>query len=223
MTTHPEQTGQPDTPAGGGIGRYDRRQVVGGGVVLAALVGTPLWYWSRLRDGERGEATDAERQLLDTVSDIVIPRTDTPGAADVGVADFIILALNHGLDGTRSPASGSAIQGADGTRVGRGGMYLLDDLAIRLKIKAGGDFNAATPAAQRKAVADIDRQAFAPGGDGDVWHKIKNLVLTGYYTSEAGGSQELQYELVPGSWNPALRLTPAFHAFSSDWTAVEFG
>lgn len=206
-----------------GIGEFDRRQAIGAGAVLAALVGTPLWFWSKARRGEKGEATDDQRRMLDTVSDLVIPRTDTPGASDVGVGDFVILALNHGLDGTREPVASAAIQGANPASEGRGGLYLLDDLAIRLRIKAGGDFNAAAPDRQRSALEAIDAQAFAPGGDTDAWHKIKNLILTGYYTSEAGASKELNYELVPGRWDPDVALTPAGRAYSSDWTAVDFG
>ncbi|HEX8446922.1 MAG TPA: gluconate 2-dehydrogenase subunit 3 family protein [Sphingomonas sp.] len=206
------------------LGQFDRRQLIGSGAVLAALIGTPLWIWQRARSGERGEATDAERKMLDRVADLVIPRTDTPGASDVGVGDFLVLALNHGLDGTRDPGGGSAaIQGANQTATPHGGMFLLDDLAIHLRIKAGGDFNSATPERQRAAVEAIDAQAFAPGGERHMWHKIKNLILTGYYTSEAGGSQELQYELVPGRWDPDVPLRSSDRAFSSDWTAVDFG
>lgn len=191
--------------------------------MLAALVGTPLWIWGKARQGEKGEATDDQRRMLDTVSDLVIPRTDTPGASDVGVGDFVVLALNHGLDGTREPAASAAIQGGGPVPTQRGGLYLLDDLAIMLRIKAGGDFNKATPADQRAALTAIDTRAFAPGNDKDPWHKIKDLILTGYYTSEAGGSKELQYELVPGRWDSDVSLKPTDRAFSNDWTAVEFG
>ena len=48
------------------------------------------------------------------------------------------------------------------------------------------------------------------------------LILTAYYTSETGGSRELQYELVPGKWEPDLPFVPGSRAWSSDWTAVEF-
>ncbi len=209
--------------ADNGLGEFDRRSAIGGGLVLAALVGTPLWIWGKARQGEKGEATEDQRRMIDTVSDLVIPRTDTPGASDVGVGDFVILALNHGLDGTREPAAGAAIQGGGPVPTPRGGLYLLDDLAIMLRIKAGGDFNRATPAAQRAALTAIDTRAFAPGNDKDPWRKIKDLILTGYYTSEAGGSKELQYELVPGRWDPDVPLKPSDRAFSSDWTAVEFG
>jgi hypothetical protein len=49
------------------------------------------------------------------------------------------------------------------------------------------------------------------------------LILTGYYTSEIGGARELQYELTPGRYDPAVAIRPGERAYSSDWTAVDFG
>jgi len=53
--------------------------------------------------------------------------------------------------------------------------------------------------------------------------KVKGLILTGYYTSEVGGARELRYELVPGRYDPKVPITPETRAWSSDWTAVDFG
>jgi hypothetical protein len=51
----------------------------------------------------------------------------------------------------------------------------------------------------------------------------QGLILTGYYSSEAGASKELQYNLIPGRWDADIPLKPGDRAYSSDWTAVEFG
>ena len=72
-------------------------------------------------------------------------------------------------------------------------------------------------------LAKLDGEAFAEGAQDHPWKVIKGLILTGYYTSEVGGSKELRYELVPGRWDPDLPLKPTDRAFSSDWTAVDFG
>jgi len=204
--------------------KIDRRQMLGAGLAVAALVATPLYLWQKVRQGEKGEATQADRDLLATICDLVIPATDTASASEVGVPEFIVLALNHGLDGTRVSAASAAVpQPGTAQRAGLGGMFLLDDLAIRLGIQAGGDFNAAAPERQRAALTTIDTRAFAKGGEADSWHQIKDLILTGYYTSEVGGSKELRYELVPGRWDADIPLRPGDRAFSSDWTAVDFG
>ena len=92
----------------------------------------------------------------------------------------------------------------------------------RSDAQAGGDFVTAARGRQAAALAAIDHSAFAPGGESAPWHKIKDLILTGYYTSEVGASRELRYELVPGRWDADIPLGTG-HAFSSDWTAVDFG
>jgi hypothetical protein len=156
--------------------------------------------------------------LLDRVGELVIPRTDTPGAGDVGTGAFVALALAHGLEDTRrpldKPAPGLPLR-ADGSL--RHDLWLERDLARR----AGGDFLALPPARQGQVLAALDVEAFAAGGS--PWLKLKALILTGYYTSEAGGAKELQYELVPGRFDPDLPVHPGDRAWSSDWTAVEFG
>lgn len=76
---------------------------------------------------------------------------------------------------------------------------------------------------QAKILGSLDVEAYAEGVDKHPWRTIKTLILTGYYTSQAGGSQELRYEPVPGRWEPDLPVTPETRAISNDWTAVDFG
>lgn len=203
----------------------DRREMVAAGVLALGVVGVPLAVLRSMRVPE-GDVPPTERQLAvaKDVAQLLIPRTDTPGGADVGAHDYLVLALAHGLDGTRVPASGNDIQGANAL-YGRpdGSLDHLAWLEDQLDGKARGDYLAA-PLARRQAALDvIDQAAFANHQASGPWAKIKGLLLTGYYTSEAGGSKELRYELVPGRFDPDLPLTPKDRAWSSDWTAVEFG
>ncbi|WP_062783802.1 gluconate 2-dehydrogenase subunit 3 family protein [Novosphingobium capsulatum] len=158
--------------------------------------------------------------LMRDVAQIVIPRTDTAGAGDVGAGAFVLLGLAHGLGGAHQPVTTSGLEGfssADGR---------FDHarwLALELDRRAGGDFAHAGLPARQAAVAGLDRDAFADAPMAQPWRTIKNLVLTGYYTSEIGGSKELNYELVPGRWDPDVPVTPTTRAYSSDWTAIDFG
>jgi len=38
--------------------------------------------------------------------------------------------------------------------------------------------------------------------------------MTGYYLSEPGATQELRYELVPGVWEPAVKMGPDTRAWA---------
>ncbi|EGI55315.1 hypothetical protein SUS17_1841 [Sphingomonas sp. S17] len=201
-----------------------RREILGGAALFAMAVGIPA---AAVRWTDTAEVvTDRQRALLRDVAQRVLPRTTTPGAGEIGAHDFVILALAHGLDGTRAPAAGAALP-ATITRHQRrdGTLDYLDWLEWQLDAGTHGDYLAVPPAGREAAVAAIDKAAFADAGPDAVespWRKLKGLILTAYYTSEVGGSRELQYELVPGRWDADIPYIPGSRAWSSDWTAVEF-
>lgn len=198
--------------------KADRRQLLGGLAALGLLVGTPLTIWSQTREGGDSGATPSQRALLDSLSDLVIPATDTPGALAVGVPAFVALALLHGVGDTAPEQAARVRMQGD-----RGGLPLLDEVGHELNRRSQGTFTRLSPARQYAVLEAYDAAAFAPDQGSHPWRKIKALILTGYYTSEVGASRELQYELVPGRFDPDLPLPVNNRSWSSDWTAVDFG
>lgn len=200
---------------------WTRREFAGVAALVALAGGLPLAA-VRLTDLPDDEVPSAElRLLMREVSQLVIPRSGTPGAGDVGAGDFALLALAHGLDGSRQPAALPAMPGLAQFWRPDGSFRHADWLAHELNWRAGGQF---VRAPDRAAIlARLDVEAFADGADAHPWRRIKGLILTGYYTSEIGGSRELRYDLVPGRWDSDIPATAQTVAFSSDWTAVEFG
>ncbi|MEA1651162.1 gluconate 2-dehydrogenase subunit 3 family protein [Nitrospirillum sp. BR 11164] len=203
----------------GGAGR--RQFLMAMAAVGAAL--TPAALWAQVKTGTDAPAAKAlapsQRALLDRVADLTIPDSDTPGALAVGVPAFVTLALAHGLEGAGAPVPAARFTGG----AGPADATVLDWLMFELDLKAGGAFLAAAPAVQLQALTALDGAAYAPGGQASPWRLLKGLIVTGYYTSEAGASQELQYELVPGHWDPDVPVGPHGRAWSNDWTAVDFG
>ncbi|MGF7149884.1 hypothetical protein FHS96_003541 [Sphingomonas zeicaulis] len=199
-----------DTPAKG----PDRRQILGGALVLGVLGGTPLAIWDRARAAQGDGATASEKLLLTRLADLVIPNTDTAGAVVAGVPTFVETALIHGLEETALETGGDRK---------RGGLVLLDVVSRDLNRRGHGDFVSLAPDRQFAVLEAYDAQAFEADEKDHPWRKIKGLILTGYYTSEIGASRELQYELVPGRWEPNLPLPAENRSWSSDWTAVDFG
>lgn len=205
-----------------------RRDFAKAAALLALAVGMPLAA-VRLTDISAQDLPDPrQRVFIAEVAELVIPRTETPGARDSGVGDFVILALAHGLAGTRAPVPAANLAPAFRPFVrADGSLRHLHWLESRLDRAAGGDF-LAQPTAERFALlAALDAEAMGDGPAGppppwSPWPAIKGLILTGYYTSETGGSRELRYELVPGRWDADIPLAAGERAYSSDWTAVEF-
>ncbi len=203
---------------------WSRRKFIGAAALLAAAIGVPLAA-IRLSDYAEDEAPDErQRELFGAVSELVIPRTTTPGARDVGVGDFVLLALAHGLERSRAPwPMNGGMPGLQDHLRPDGSLRMAPWLQEELDRRANGDFLGRAPAARRAALAALDAEAFAHGAAQSPWKTIKGLILTGYYTSEAGGARELRYELVPGRYDPDVPLKPGDAAFSSDWAAVDFG
>ena len=186
------------------MSRWTRRDFGRAAVLLSAALGAPAQ--TLLAQTTTPPPDAALLALLNEVSQLVIPRTDTPGAGDVNTGAFVALALAHGLEGTQ-------------------GAFRYDLwLAAQLDQRAGGAFMAQPAQRRAQILAALDAEAFPPGPPSNhPWAKLKKLILTGYYTSEPGGSHELNYQLIPGRWQADIPLNPGARAYSSDWTAVEFG
>jgi hypothetical protein len=46
------------------------------------------------------------------------------------------------------------------------------------------------------------------------YYKLKDLLVTAYYMSEPGATQELRYEHIPGAWEPSIPLTKDTRAWA---------
>lgn len=196
-----------------------RRSVLRTGLVLAGAALTPAQIWAQVASAPPSPLPRRAQQLLDQVCDLTIPDTDTPGAVKAGVPAFVALAIAHNVSRSNAPIADALFTG--GKAPANAG--LLDWLGFELDLKTGGAFLSARRDAQEKALADLDAAAYAKGGEKSPWRILKGLIVTGYYTSEIGGSQELRFELVPGRFDPDVAVGPRERAWSSDWTAVDFG
>jgi len=139
---------------------------------------------------------------LRTLCNVVLPATDTLGAGDVGVGDWLIIAAQHGLENSSM-------------------------LQLEKFINAAlPSFDSTSSEGVLAALTVIDDAAFNQRDNSETsqsWRSIKSLILLGYYTSEVGAKEELQYDALPGELNNDLTIDPEkTKAWSSDWTAVMF-
>lgn len=196
---------------------WSRRSFIGAASLVALLSSAPGGAEVLKGLDPKAAPTPRQRKLMRMVAEHVIPTTDTPGAGAVGAGDFVLVALAHGLEGTRKPPAAdpslTPYLRSDGSL----------DHAAWLDGKLGPAWLALPPARQSEQLASLDASAFKGDPAAAPWRAIKALILTGYYTSEVGGSKELNYELVPGRFDPKVPVTPDTRAYSSDWTAVDFG
>lgn len=141
--------------------------------------------------------TAEQRAIIAALSERVLPTTDTPGALAAGVPDFIDKMLSDwALPEDRKPilAGLDAIEARSQTDYRRG---------------AAG----VTPA-QQDALLTLAMNDQIPGGAA-FFEPFRQLVITGYFTSEIGITQERQYVPVPGRYDGAYPYASVGKVFSS--------
>lgn len=133
--------------------------------------------------------TTAEYAMVRDAAERIIPRTDTPGATDARVADFIDVMLADWYDATET------------ARFKAG----LADLDARARTLSGKGFVESSAKQQTELLENLDtafQTARTNGYAGDDWFgMLKHLAVWGYYTSEVGIAQELRVKLIPGYYD----------------------
>lgn len=143
--------------------------------------------------------SEAEIARLDEVAEIIIPKTDTPGARDAQVGAFMALFVAD----CYSPAERVAF---------RNGIGALDRLAAE---RFGGDFLTIPAEARQALVEDLDAAArAAPGPTPHYFTMMKQLTILGFFTSEIGATEALEYLDVPGIFED-LPLEPGQRAWAT--------
>jgi hypothetical protein len=138
----------------------------------------------------------------------IIPATDTPGAKDARVNEFIDVILTEWA----TPEERARFIAG------------LEDIDKQSQKLFGKNFVDASPdqqIAQLRAIDDVTlagRVARAHHGNhveppdqqlkGDFWEVFKRITVHGYYTSEIGFSQELKLQIIPGAQHGCQPLGP---------------
>ncbi len=138
--------------------------------------------------------TTDQVDLLGTLVDLIIPPTDTPGAKDAGVPVFIDKLLRDW------------VESEDRVRF-QTGLAAVDE---EMQETHGVAFREATPEQQNTLLTRLDQEAIQAREDGadplPFFATLKEWTLVGYYTSEIGATQELQWLAAPGRYDADLPL-----------------
>ena len=145
----------------------------------------------RLASGQAGQALDAARMaLVGALADTIIPRTDTPGATDVGVPAFVDLLL----------AEWYTPEERDGFVAG------LDALAARCREAAGGEFSSLDAAGRERFVGTLDGVTGQPRSAEAAYGRLKSLAVYGYFTSREVQTRVLKTPMIPGRFEGCVPL-----------------
>jgi hypothetical protein len=180
----------------------DRRTAIQGllqgGLALSLLPGFAETAWSAVARADRRSASSTlgsgRSQMITLIADTLLPRTDTPGAIDVGVPAWIDLVVAEYFSGTARSAFLADLDAIDQLARAQSGAPLAalekGDLTrvVALLDAATGSQNLSAP--QRGYV------------------KLKELTLYGYFTSKPVQQDLLKVVIVPGRFDADVRIAP---------------
>jgi hypothetical protein len=178
--------------------KIDRRTAVQtllqGGLALSLSPGFAESAWSAVAAAAAAGGNSPSPRVLDTgqgqmiarIADTILPRSDTPGAGDVGVPAWIDLVLARYFSDTRRAAFLSDL-GA------------IDKLA---QAQSGADLGEVIGALD----AACGSKDLTPAQRGYV--QLKELVMFGYFTSKRVQQDLLKVVIVPGRFDGDVRITP---------------
>ena len=166
-----------------------RRQAIGvlGGVAAGPLVMpsaafAELLDWSQRVRRSRTESTSPSHltpprtRVMAALAEVIIPATDTPGASEACVTDFVAALVDGWLDDDHR----------DRFLAG------LDTVDPAARERFGADFADCTAGQQSEYVGDLDAELTRlredPGASVSryFFHDVKRFTITAYFTSEVG-------------------------------------
>ena len=192
----------------------DRREALRLLAMGAALQLAPGNLFAALREARALLGTQTTLRTLDppqhavvtAIADLILPRTETPGASDVGVSEFIDLILTEWYNPEER------IRFLNG----------LADVNVRTQALFGKNFVESSPAQQAEILTALGQQmteeaealedharqnpGSPPKPNQNFYYMMRGLTLIGYYTSEAGATRELDFQIIPGHYDGCADL-----------------
>lgn len=147
----------------------------------------------------------AQFSMIESIADLIIPETDTPGALGAGVPHFIDLMMAEWASAARQ------------SRYRQG----LEDIDGRARQNGAKDYLSASPGDRLELLRALDREAHGDNAPDTFFREFKKMVLFGYYSSEAGATLELQYEHMPGKYKACVPIDDPARAWF--WLGFSYG
>lgn len=137
--------------------------------------------------------SEEQARLIMQLAETILPETDSPGAKAMGVPGFIeeMISVVYPENWKVRFMSG------------------MEAFAASCEAAAGSAFAELTADQQKEYARQIDtavRQKKLEGDEGYFFRQVKELTLAGYYTTEYGATQALQYQAIPVEYHGCLPL-----------------
>jgi glucoside 3-dehydrogenase (cytochrome c) hitch-hiker subunit len=180
--------------------KIDRRAAIQtllkGGLALGLMPGFAETAWSAIAAGGNRPAPRAlnadQTQMIALIAEVILPRSDTPGATDVGVPAWIDLVVADYFSDARRAAFLADLGAIDQLALSTSGARLIG-LKNHDLMKVMSSLDAATGS-----------KDLTPAQRGYV--QLKELVIYGYFTSMPVQQDLLKVVVVPGRFDADVRI-----------------
>jgi glucoside 3-dehydrogenase (cytochrome c) hitch-hiker subunit len=169
----------------------NRREAIRRAALLAGVAVAPEWL-AMIGEAQTSAAKaylpPALAATLAAAADRILPRTDTPGAADVGVPAFVDRLYGEFM----TPSEQQLL-----TR----GLHEIDAAA---QASNGAGFSMLTAPQQDAVLRGVAKTQ--QGKEPSSFELLRSATVLGYFTSEEVGRNVLHYDPVPGAYNGCVPL-----------------
>ena len=165
-----------------------------------------------------------QARVLDVVAELIMPATDTPGAREAGVPQFVDRAVADYCKPADAQALREGLDRIDAdARAAHGKAFVLlttDQQIALLKRYDTEGRGPRTPAAAvgrgetETGLSNQPSAAVAPPKGPAFFPILKELVTVGYFTSELGATKAVRYDPVPGAYKGCVPLSQIGRAWA---------
>ena len=204
-----------------------RGGVVSAPTVFAVLEGCKPAATSTSTASEVFALSSSDQNLLAELAEVIIPKTNTPGAKEAGVGPFIELMLKDCYSPIQQAHFQQVLKTASEEAKKLGGEFVSltadqKNQVMKLLSTMAKDEAKANAAKQEEKVVDSETGTVKENQSAkDVaevptpfFNLLKELTLFGYFTSEAGSTKALDYVPIPGRYDACIYLKPDQKAYA---------
>ncbi|SMO81671.1 gluconate 2-dehydrogenase subunit 3 family protein [Paracoccus laeviglucosivorans] len=171
--------------------------------MIAAVTGTAMIGGRAMAYDPTTAGTNAfsaeDTAFLDEVAEVIIPKTDTPGAKDAAVGAFMTVYVSDCYTAQDQQGFRTAMENLKSAATAQGKDFMQMSADERTTLLDGIAREARTASAEGAAKAKAEGRA-AKNADLHWFTPLHQLVLFGFFTSEVGSNEVLRYEAVPGEY-----------------------
>jgi flagellum-specific peptidoglycan hydrolase FlgJ len=175
--------------------RRELLKMIAAATGAAMIGGTALLSGCATQTANTRQFSAADIALLDEVAETMLPRTDTPGAKDAKVGEFIATFVSDCYTEQEQA-------------IFHAGLQTLESLSRASHQRSFAELNQAEREAFVNKLDAEARAAAAQGGAPHYFTMIKQLTLFGFFTSEPGATQVLRHIAIPGRYEGCAPYTP---------------